>query len=240
MLGQALDLLDTFGPAVRDNTIVVFHSDHGYQLGELNEWSKKTTTELATRVPLMVRAPWKTASVGARTGVRAELVDLYRTLVDLAELDASTLQADIQGESLAPLFDAPAAPPPSLSSKSGFSQIGSCACRVYGPKGANNWTGMECDAGRCVRTNVSDFDFMGYSMISPDGWRGTLWAPMNNVTERVDFSKPTYFELYNQSGDTGADFDYDAYFYNVAQDAVNADRVAAMRTSIINAVESWY
>lgn len=31
MLGQALALLDELGPAVRDNTIVVFHSDHGYQ-----------------------------------------------------------------------------------------------------------------------------------------------------------------------------------------------------------------
>ena len=31
MLGQAIALLDELGPAVRDNTIVVFHSDHGYQ-----------------------------------------------------------------------------------------------------------------------------------------------------------------------------------------------------------------
>ena len=38
-----------------DGTITVFHADHGYQLGELNEWSKKTDTELATRVPMIIR-----------------------------------------------------------------------------------------------------------------------------------------------------------------------------------------
>lgn len=36
-LGRALQHLQDMGPAVVANTIVVFHSDHGYQLGELNE-----------------------------------------------------------------------------------------------------------------------------------------------------------------------------------------------------------
>ena len=74
-------------------------SPHRYQLGELNEWSKKTNNELAVRVPLIIRAPWKTAAVGQHTNVRAELVDLYRTLVDLAGLNASDIQADVQGMS---------------------------------------------------------------------------------------------------------------------------------------------
>ena len=46
------------------------------QLGELNEWSKKTNTELATHIPLLIRVPWIKASVGARTKVKMELVDL--------------------------------------------------------------------------------------------------------------------------------------------------------------------
>jgi len=99
MLGRVLDLLDELGETA--NTVTVFHSDHGYQLGELNEWSKKTNNELAVRVPLIVRAPWKAAAVGARTSVRAELVDLYRTLVDLAGLNASDIQPDVQGMSCA-------------------------------------------------------------------------------------------------------------------------------------------
>jgi hypothetical protein len=101
----------------------------GYQLGELNEWSKKTTTELATRVPLIIRAPMLPQSAGARTTVRAELVDLYRTLVDLAGLDASAIQPDVQGVSLAPLLKDPASPPPALAAQIAYSQIGKPLCK---------------------------------------------------------------------------------------------------------------
>ena len=54
-------------------------SSYIYQLGELNEWSKKTNTELATHIPLIIRVPWITQSTGARTTVKIELVDLLRT-----------------------------------------------------------------------------------------------------------------------------------------------------------------
>ena len=167
MLGRALALLDELG--VRNETIVVFHSDHGYQLGELNEWSKKTNNELATRVPLMVRAPWKPAAAGARSAVRAELVDLYRTLVDLAGLDARALEPDVQGASLAPLFDAPTAPPPALAQKPAFSQIGRCGCTTYT---RHNWTGLECGDGACAAVNVTDFGARG-----PHRGRGPRGGP---------------------------------------------------------------
>ena len=45
--------------------------------GELNEWSKKTDTELATRVPFIIRVPWASASIGKSTPVKAELIDMY-------------------------------------------------------------------------------------------------------------------------------------------------------------------
>ena len=50
--------------------------DHGYQLGEHNEWEKFTNFELGTRVPLIIRVPWKPAVRGRRTAVMAELVDM--------------------------------------------------------------------------------------------------------------------------------------------------------------------
>jgi arylsulfatase A-like enzyme len=91
MLGKAMDLLKELGE--ENNTIIVtigfflvctyssaqvFHADHGYQLGELNEWSKKTNTELAVHIPLIIRVPWKTKSIGKRTKVKAELIDIYK------------------------------------------------------------------------------------------------------------------------------------------------------------------
>ena len=119
-------------------TITIFHSDHGYQLGELNEWSKKTNTELAVRVPLIVRAPWKENARNRRVAAAAELVDLYRTLVDLAGLDAAAIQEDVQGASLAPLFDDP--DDAAFLDRRAYSQIGSCNCTTYT---VNNWTGLE-------------------------------------------------------------------------------------------------
>ena len=233
MLGMALDLLDELGE--RENTVVVFHSDHGYQLGELNEWSKKTNNELATRVPLIMRAPDRPAAVGKRTDVRAELVDIYRTLVDLTGLNASAVQDDVQGVSLAPLFDSPATPPPLLASKAAFSQIGSCACKVYT---VGNWTGLECNKNRCGGTPVAEFDFMGYTMRASDGWRYTLWAHMDNATERVDFSLPSYDELFDLTADDGSDFDYDNYAVNVAP--ANPALVATMKAQLIASVLTWY
>jgi arylsulfatase A-like enzyme len=49
------------------STVAVITADHGWGLGEHNHWSKYTNWETDTRVPLMVRAPWKRASIGKRT-----------------------------------------------------------------------------------------------------------------------------------------------------------------------------
>ena len=84
MLGKSLTMLESFGAAVAAKTITVFHADHGYQLGELNEWSKKTDTELATRVPMIIRVPWLKASVG-----------------QFSETMVAQTRLDIEGEHLA-------------------------------------------------------------------------------------------------------------------------------------------
>ena len=232
MLGKAMQRLES-EPDQAARTITIFHADHGYQLGEGNEWSKKTDTELAVRVPLIVRVPWKTATAGTRTDVRAELVDIYRTLASLAGL-SDAVQSDVQGTSLAPIFDG-GAPPAALASKPAFSQIGSCACQVYTRL---NWTARECDAGRCFHTAVEDFDFMGYTMRTAEGYRYTAWAPMNASTKRVEWGGEVHDELYDLRADKGDDMDYDGYDENVAPK--HADVVARLRKELVAAVESWY
>lgn len=39
------------------STIVLFHSDHGWSLGENGDWKKFSLTELGTKVPLLVKVP---------------------------------------------------------------------------------------------------------------------------------------------------------------------------------------
>lgn len=103
-IGRVLDVLDALG--VAGYTVVVFHGDHGWQLGAHNSWHKQTNFELGTRVPLIIRAPFKARSAGRHTATLAELVDIYPTL---AELTGSPPPRDaIDGVSLAPLFDDPA------------------------------------------------------------------------------------------------------------------------------------
>jgi arylsulfatase A-like enzyme len=101
MVGRVLDALES-GPN-RDNTIVVFWSDHGYHLGEKWHWHKQALWQRATHVPFIVSAPGVTTP-GARCERPVDLAHLYPTLADLAGLPAP---AGVDGVSLRPLLSEP-------------------------------------------------------------------------------------------------------------------------------------
>lgn len=101
-IGRVLAALAAAG--LDRNTVVVIFSDHGFHLGEHGLWVKTTNYEADTRVPLIIARPGGT---GAVTGALSELLDLYPTLADLCGLPAP---AGIEGRSLRPWLEAPAAP----------------------------------------------------------------------------------------------------------------------------------
>ena len=101
-VGRLLDCLDELG--LRENTIVVFTSDHGYMLGEHHKYQKQHLFEEATRVPFIISVPWLKNQHGQATQQITELVDLYPSVAQLAGLKAPN---SLQGKSLVPLLTDP-------------------------------------------------------------------------------------------------------------------------------------
>jgi arylsulfatase A-like enzyme len=104
-VGRVLDELERQG--LSERTIIVFWSDHGYQLGEKGKWSKAGSLwEQGTRVPFIILDP-RAGGNGQTSSRVVELVDIYPTLVDLCGLPAP--REELDGVSLRPLLDHPAA-----------------------------------------------------------------------------------------------------------------------------------
>lgn len=102
-LGRVLKALDE--SPYKDNTIVVFLSDHGFHLGEKSHWQKATLWEEATHCLLMVRAPGVTPNGGVSQRF-VSLLDIYPTLIELCGLEGPNY---LDGRSLVPLLKNPKA-----------------------------------------------------------------------------------------------------------------------------------
>jgi iduronate 2-sulfatase len=102
--GRVIAELDSLG--LRQNTIIVFVADHGYQLGEKGKWSKAGSLfEMGTRVPMIIAAP--NAKGNGQASLRmVQSVDIYATLVELCGL---SLPPGNEGRSLTPLLRNPKA-----------------------------------------------------------------------------------------------------------------------------------
>ena len=98
-VGRLLDALDRL--KIRENTIVIFISDHGYHLGEHGCWSKSALWEGGVRVPMIISHPQKKQMHGTTFEGVTELIDLYPTLVELCGMQDS-VPTILQGRSLAP------------------------------------------------------------------------------------------------------------------------------------------
>jgi iduronate 2-sulfatase len=105
-LGRVLDELERLDLA--GNTIVVLWGDHGFHLGDHGAWTKHTNYEQANRIPLIFAGPG-IAKGGAHTDALAETVDIYPTLAELARLPRPEGPQPIDGRSLVPVLNDPAA-----------------------------------------------------------------------------------------------------------------------------------
>lgn len=200
-IGRMIAALDEAG--VRENTVIILWSDHGWHLGDMGIWGKATNYEIATRVPLIVWSPdMAKEHRGKKTNALVELVDMYPTLCDLTGV---SIPATVEGQSFAPLLKNPDLP----WKKAAFSQFPTPALREWAANPLSQ--GMretyfgpliEKVEERIINQQGDKWDrdlfenrLMGYSMRTQD-YRFIVWK---------DYTKkdaaPIFLELYNHKTD---------------------------------------
>lgn len=104
-VGRLLNALDS-GP-MKDNTIVVLWSDHGFHLGEKDHIEKFALWEKSTHIPFIVSAPNQYiafAKPGTKCDRPIDMTAIYPTLLEICNLHSD---AQCDGQSLGPLLRDP-------------------------------------------------------------------------------------------------------------------------------------
>lgn len=97
-VGRILDELKNLG--LDKNTIVVLLGDHGWSLGDHNQWCKHSNFNIVNNAPLIIRIPGNKKK-GSEAKV-VEFVDVYPTLCEAAGLP---IPAHTEGESMMKLIE---------------------------------------------------------------------------------------------------------------------------------------
>jgi len=103
-IGRVLEKLRALG--LEENTLVVYHADHGYSLGQHGRFEKHCGYNPALHVPLILRWPGH-----VRRGVVSDMtehIDVPHTILDLMGADPLPVQ---HGQSLRPYLEARRAQP---------------------------------------------------------------------------------------------------------------------------------
>jgi len=88
---------------IYDNTIIIVWGDHGWKLGEHNGWCKQTNYNIDIHVPMIIYTP-DNLNKGKQTFEITELIDMFPSLCELADIDAPKY---LQGTSFVPLIETP-------------------------------------------------------------------------------------------------------------------------------------
>ncbi|MCM8526692.1 MAG: sulfatase-like hydrolase/transferase, partial [Lentisphaeraceae bacterium] len=99
MLGELFDALEEQG--LMENTIIVYSSDHGEQIGEHSLWWKQTFYEYAVKVPCIISCPGLIPE-GKEFDEVISSLDLNATMLDLLGCPALPYS---DGRSLVPLIN---------------------------------------------------------------------------------------------------------------------------------------
>jgi hypothetical protein len=200
-IGKMITALENEG--LRENTIIIVWSDHGFHLGEMGIWGKATNYEIATRVPMMIWTPdMPKGSQGKTTDALVELIDMYPTLADLAGLE---IPKHVEGTSFTKLINTPN----TAWKTAAFSQFPSPALREWGafpirPAMRETYFGpllkqvedkIKKQQGKKWNRDLFENNLMGYAMRTKQ-YRFIVWKDRTNPEK-----EPVFVELYNHKTD---------------------------------------
>ncbi len=97
LFGRLMEALNESGFA--QNTVVIFSSDHGDMIGERGMWFKKTLYNPAIQIPMIIAHPDYAAN---RVASAVSLLDVFPTLLDIAEVKPDDISTEYHGRSLLP------------------------------------------------------------------------------------------------------------------------------------------
>ena len=102
-MGRVMQTLEELN--LRQNTIIVFMSDHGWKLGEYGAWCKHTNFEHDVKVPLIISRETNHIGrvVNERSNALVENIDVFPTIAAACNLT----MPKTDGKSLLPLLDNP-------------------------------------------------------------------------------------------------------------------------------------
>lgn len=103
-VGRVLAALDAAGQ--RDETTIIYTSDHGEMHGEHGLWFKCCMYEASVGVPLLLAGP--DVPIGAVCDTAVSLVDIAPTLLDITGVSSGALGAGLPGRSLLEIAHTPA------------------------------------------------------------------------------------------------------------------------------------
>lgn len=105
-IGRVLESLKDQG--LSDSTVVVLWSDHGWNLGDSQQWGKHTLLDRAVKSPLMISVPGM-STAGQYSDSLVESIDLFPTLVDICNPSHAKAEKRLDGKSLLPILSDPMA-----------------------------------------------------------------------------------------------------------------------------------
>ena len=199
-VGTILDTLDECG--LRDNTIVVFTSDHGDMMGGHQLVAKTLMFQEVVRVPFMIRMPGQMESAQVMGPVSQ--IDVVPTLLDLMD---QPIPDGLEGKSLRPWIEDPS----KRHDEDIFIQwngpnngLGDVEGKVSIP----DWMAAQATREEIVATSIDPVR----TIVTPDGWK-FCWSPLGE------------HELYNLNDDPGE-------ATNMVNDPAQANRIADLKNRI--------